>query len=303
MGTGESDPLPHQRRAIADALEATDAELEVLLFPTSEAEQPTGDIAKVIEALEIAPSITAEGVQNRPVLRLLGHAHHALGDVAFDRLRFGDAADHYHQAHELALEIGDADMAALALTQLGDIARRRRRYRAALRLFESADDNSASAAALTQVQHAQTVARAHAEFGDRSAFDNAIGHAEQLANWVAPEHHQEGDHSPRGVRFERAQGYTVLGDAAAALAIYESEQPTFRTMRERGNFLIIHAQAIALAGHLDEGIRLAIEGLDLARTYDSPRHVSRVQRMHDRLTTVWAPSEPHLAELSEALAG
>ena len=100
---------------------------------------------------------------------------------------------------------------------------------------------------------------AHAELGARAAFDRAIGEAERLAAAVAPEHHRDGDHSPRGVRLERGQGLTLLGRPAAALAIYGQISPaSFARERELGSFRIIQAQALAHAGQLDEGVRDAL---------------------------------------------
>jgi transcriptional regulator with XRE-family HTH domain len=298
---GESTPRSWHKRRYARALDITVDELDRLLDDRS-ASSVGADVAAVVARLEQA-SMTARGDSQRtPLLRLLGHAHETMGDVAFDRLRFSEAADHYHQAHEVGVELGDPDMMSNAVIQLGDVARRRRRYHAALRLLHSAGRDEA-AIPLAQVRRSQTLARTYAETGDRSAFDQAIGRAEQLAGLVSADHHREGDHSPQGVRLEKAHGLTILGQPEAALAIYDKSAPTtFHTDRERGSFLIIHAQALAHAGHLSEGVRLGIEGLQLARNYRSPRHVSRVQRMHDRLTTVWPPSEPRLAELRDALA-
>jgi tetratricopeptide (TPR) repeat protein len=194
-------------------------------------------------------------------------------------------------------------MIAMALTQLGDVARRQGRYSTALRLLASTERHAASASTLTQVLRCETLARAHAETGDRGSFERAIDQAEQLAERISPEHHREGKHSPRGVRLERGQGLTLLGDPAAALAIYaEAAPPAFRPDRERGSFAIIEAQALAHAGHLDEGVRRAIEGLDLARSYGSPRHISRVQRMHDRLARTTPATDPRMVELRDALA-
>lgn len=50
-----------------------------------------------------------------------------------------------------------------------------------------------------------------------------------------------------------------------------------------------------------EGVRLATEGLTLARLYRSPRHVSRVQRMHDRLSVTSHRDSPRLRDLADAL--
>ncbi len=95
----------------------------------------------------------------------------------------------------------------------------------------------------------------------------------------------------------------ALGRPEAALAIYDEVSPsTFVGERQHGSFVIIHAQALAHAGHLDEGVRVAVDGLDMARSYQSARHVSRVQRMYDRLVRTWSPSEPALVALGDALA-
>jgi transcriptional regulator with XRE-family HTH domain len=318
--SGESDPRDYQRGPLAGAIQVPLDQLNWYLARDAEpAPAPmhdgdvdrrdflagvTGSLAFTVAALEqTAMSSDASPGQQHTVLRLLGHAHHAAGDAAFDRLDLAAAADHFHQAHQIAVELGDADMMALAAVELGDVARRQARYNVALRHLDSAARHAASGGMLIRVKQCQTLARAFAEMGDRSSFDRAIGQAEDLAGQISPEHHREGDHSPRGIRLERGQGLTLLGDAEAALAIYErSAPPAFRSERERGSFTIIHAQALAAAGHLDEGVRLAIEGLQLANGYDSLRHVSRVQRMYDRLAGTWSSAEPALVELRAALA-
>jgi len=57
----------------------------------------------------------------------------------------------------------------------------------------------------------------------------------------------------------------------------------------------------AYAGNVDVGVRLGIEGLAFARRYDSPRHVSRVQRMYDRLGGTPIGSSARMRDLAEAL--
>jgi transcriptional regulator with XRE-family HTH domain len=260
-------------------------------------------LAATITHLEAAASAAGSEDQRQPVLRLLSHAHQAIGEMAFDRLRFDEATQHFHAAHEISVELGDADMIATALIQLGDVARRQHRYNTALRLFTTAERHAATASVDTQVLRYQTLARAHAEMGERPSFERAIGEAERLAERISPEHHREADHSPRGVRLERGHGLTLLGDPQAALAIYEQNPPpAFHSDRDHGSFVIIHAQALAHAGHVDEGVRLAIEGIRLARGYQSPRHVSRVQRMYDRLNSTIPQSDRRLTDLREALA-
>jgi hypothetical protein len=98
-----------------------------------------------------------------------------------------------------------------------------------------------------------------------------------------------------------------MSDASArrptrSRSLREHRSAPARTDRERGSFLIIRAQALAHAGDLHEGVRLAIDGLELARSYGSPRHVSRVQRMYDGLTDKLSPTARPLTDLRDALA-
>jgi len=310
---GEATPRPWYRPRYARALDVSLSELDGLvrqdggsgtgLGRRSFLAGLGGSLAGVLTQLEHVAVAAGSEEQRHPVLRLLADGHLAVGETAFDRLELVDAADHFHQAHELGVELGDPDIIATALVQLGDVARRQRRYVTALRLLRAAERHAAPASALTRVRRSQLLARAHAEMGDRPSFETAIDAAEEQAAGVSPEHHREGGHSPRGVRWERGQGLTLLGDPATALAVYDDAAPAaWRSERERGSFVIIHAQALAGAGHLDEGVRRALEGLELARGYRSARHVSRVRRMYDRLTCVHPPSEPRLAPLREALA-
>jgi len=296
---GMRTPRPWWRLPLAQLLNVSLAELDDLLRPEDMADTTGATVAAVVAELE---RTTLSGRRDRPALRLLGRAHEALGEMAFDRLAYAEATEHYHQAHEVGVELGDPDLAAGAMIQLGDIARRRGRHRAGLRLLAAARMDVAAASMPTQVRRCQTAARAHAEAGDRTAFDAEIGQAGQLAELAGAEAPDMATSSPQDVRLEHAQGLTVLGYATEALAIYETEQVVLATDRQRGSYLIIRAQALAHAGHLDEGVRVALEGLALARSYGSARHVSRVQRMHDRLAVELPAFEPRLVELREALA-
>jgi hypothetical protein len=71
-----------------------------------------------------------------------------------------------------------------------------------------------------------------------------------------------------------------VGDPRADLAIYQATEPIIRF----------------------KGVRLAIDGLTLARGYDSPRHASRVHRMYERLRRTKHGSDQRLTELRDALA-
>jgi hypothetical protein len=72
-------------------------------------------------------------------------------------------------------------------------------------------------------------------------------------------------------------------------------------MRDLGVLIIMKAQAHAYAGDVDQGVAYALQGLRLARGYASKRHISRVQRMYDRLAVTPLSSAPRLQDLKEAL--
>jgi hypothetical protein len=178
------------------------------------------------------------------------------------------------------------------------------RYESAIRQLEAAEALARASRTQTQGLRWQTLARCHAEYGNKAAFlrciDVALDSAAQL-----PEHEEasNNDFTYEEVTLEQAQGLTLLWEPLAALEIYNrpENQTAFRPLREMGNFTILRAQAHAYAGEIEEGVRLAVEGLTLARLYCSPRHVSRVQRMHDRLSVTSHRDSPHLQDLADAL--
>ncbi|MGH2709116.1 MAG: hypothetical protein ACRDJK_12610, partial [Actinomycetota bacterium] len=138
----------------------------------------------------------------------------------------------------------------------------------------------------------------------KSAFLEAIENAQAVAEQLRPDTRGSGnDFTLVEVIQERAHGLTMLSEPEQALAIYErmERQVRFRPLRDLGNFTIIKAQAYAHAGQLEEGVELAIRGLEMARSYGSPRHASRVQRMYDRLAVTPLGRTPRLRDLHDAL--
>lgn len=101
----------------------------------------------------------------------------------------------------------------------------------------------------------------------------------------------------------KGQGHTLLGEPQKALDIYrESEriQP-FRPIRDLGVLTILKAQAHAYNGNIDKGVNLALRGLTLANEYHSRRHISRIQRMYDRLRVTPLGRHARLRDLEEVL--
>jgi len=237
-------------------------------------------------------------------LQLLAYANEMMGNVAFDRLHFPAAHGYFQEMHDLGRELNDSDIVALAMIHQGDVARRRGRYDGAVGYLEAAEPFARGGCLQTRGLRWQTLARSHYDFGNRPGFSRSIDSA--LAIGAQLLGHQEvgnNDFTYQDVCFEQALGLALFGEGQQAVEIYErpEHRTAVRPLRDRGSFTILRAQAYAYAGEIEEGVRLAIEGVALARSYDSPRHVSRVQRMYDRLRAAPTCDKAALRDLRDAL--
>jgi len=245
-----------------------------------------------------------QGGLRQPALRLLAAAHEMLGKVAFDQLDYRAAYAHFLEMERLGEAAGDGGLGMLAAVHQGDLLRRRGDYDLAVQRLEAAAPRGPELVGAIEGMRQQTLARAHAEYGHRDAFVAAIEAAEAQASELGSDAGDWGNEfTPMAVRHERAHGHTLLWEPRTALDIYIETEPELRpvSLRDIGNFTILRAQAHAYAGDIDRGVELAIEGLAFARRYGSARHVSRVQRMYDRLSGTPVGSSPRMRELADAL--
>jgi len=269
----------------------------------------TGDVSVVGGILtkisQLSDVVTQhEGGLRQPALELLAGGHEMLGRVAFDGLDYGTAYGHFLKMEQLGEHLGDADIRELAAIYQGDLLRRRGEYELAAQRLQSTEPYTPQVTAAVEGLRHQTLARAHAEYGQREAFVMAIGRAEEAARELEPGTEDWGNEFGLvPVLHEKAHGFTLLWEAERALDIYAETQAGFQTasLRDLGNFAILRAQAHAYAGNVDTGVRLALDGLAFAKRYGSARHVSRVQRMYDRLQDTPMGSSARMRDLAEAL--
>lgn len=269
----------------------------------------TGDVTVVGRVTTLMAQLSGvvrehEGSLRQPALELLACGHEILGKVAFDGLDYGAAYGHFLKMERLGEQVGDANIRELAAIYQGDLLRRRGEYELAIQRLQSAQAYAEQTTAVIEGLRHQTLARAHAEYGRRDAFLRSIGRAEEVARELEPGSEDWGNEFGLvQVLHEKAHGFTLLWEAERALDIYNETQAAFQTasLRDLGNFTILRAQAHAYAGNVDTGVRLAIDGLTFARRYGSARHVSRVQRMYDRLQGTPIGSSARMRDLAEAL--
>jgi hypothetical protein len=200
--------------------------------------------------------------------------------------------------------VGDSDLRALAAVHQGDLLRRRGEYELAVQRLEAAVAAAGGVGGVVEGMRQQTLARAHAEYGHKGAFLQAIDAAEVQAAGLGAEAADWGNEfTITNVRHERAHGHTLLWEPEVALGIYLATESGLHpiSLRDVGNLTILKAQAHTYAGNVDVGVNLAIEGLGFARRYGSARHISRVQRMYDRLSDTPIGTSARMRDLADAL--
>lgn len=269
----------------------------------------TGDAAVVDRITRLMDQLNEVATNQQaslrqPAMQLLACGQEMLGKVAFDRLDHGTAFGHFLEMQQLGEALDDVDILELAAVHQGDLLRRRGEYELTVQRLKSVVSYAQQAALAVEGLRLQTLARAHAERGDKDGFAEAIEQAEAAARELEPGAEEWGsEFNLMGVLHEKAHGHTLLWEPERALDIYADTEPAFRTasLRDLGNLTILKAQAHAYADNVDVGVWLGIEGLTFARRYDSPRHVSRVQRMYDRLRGTPIGSSSRMHDLAEAL--
>lgn len=308
--------IPQQKLVARSMQEADDVLLQTLLEPAQATVKLswlvwyansdtsiTDNLSRLTTKLEDAIT-NRRGTLLKPAQRLLAYSYEMKGKIAFDQLDYPNASGYFQQMRELGEELNNPDIIALSMIRQGDLLRRRGRYELAVRCLEAAKPFADAGNITTNGMRLQTLARTYAEFQQRSLFLHAIEKAQEAADHIEPELDTTNNQFTLiGVLQEKGQGHTLLGEPQIALDIYrESEriQP-FRPIRDLGVITILKAQAYAYHGNMDKGVNLALRGLTLANEYHSRRHISRIQRMYDRLRVTPLGRHARLRDLEEAL--
>ncbi|MBA2391457.1 MAG: helix-turn-helix transcriptional regulator [Ktedonobacteraceae bacterium] len=261
------------------------------------------NLANLIERLDEALT-KHHGQFLKPAQKVLACAHEMQGKIAFDQLRYTDAVGHFQEMLDLGTELHDANILALAQIHRADVLRKRGRYEASVRILNSIPPIEDLASRYIEGVRWQILARTHSGFGYEDAFLDAIDHAEEIAtNTKETIDTQYNQFNLVEVLQEKAQGYTMLWQPEKALNIYPrtDQLKPFRPLRELGSYTIIKAQAHTYSGDVEKGIGLAIRGIELAHSYGSQRHISRVQVMYERLQLTRLQKHPRVKDLKEAL--
>jgi hypothetical protein len=190
------------------------------------------------------------------------------------------------------------------MTQLGDAYRRKGDKDTALALMETALADSERAERATRGYVLEMIAYTYADTGNEAAFTRRIEEATDLLS-----HTGEGqgaiqrDFVPFEILEIRGKASRDLGHPVAALGYLEQAQQALTSRpnvpRWQAVLTISKAQAMCDAGEVDVGVDLAIHGLLLAHSCQSPRQMNRVRKLMHRLDSSAAAESPALVPLRE----
>jgi len=247
--------------------------------------------------------ISYHGELMKPAQQLLAYAHQMLGKIAFDHLDFASASGHFSEMVDLGQELHDPDIITLGMTLQGSIFRKRGRFGHALGCFKATQPYADIASPSVQGVRYNLMARLYYDSGDEQGFLRTIEPALEIAaNMKESITGLANDFSLDEVLQEQASGYTELWKPEKAIEIYQETDAlrTFRPLRDQGAYIIIKAQAYLLLD-LDEGIALALKGIQLASEYQSKRHLGWLEKTYNRLRVMPIGKDKKLETLRDAL--
>jgi transcriptional regulator with XRE-family HTH domain len=320
--------IPEERLAAAgktvprgrpvEGREADDALLEALLAPAEMQVKLSwllwhGDndalfdiepqLLQLIPQLENALALY-HGQFSPQVFRLLAYTHEMLGKFAVDRINTTLASHHFQVMYDIAEEIQDSDMLMQAILHQADMLRRRGWQQASFQRLNAAQRLLPTTSLYLQGVFHKITARNHYVYGNEQAFLREITQAEDIARQtISTIDTANYEFDVVEVMQEKAQGYTMLWQPEKALAIYQETDKlrSFRPKRDLGSYTIIKAQAYCYYGELKTGIQLSEEGMQLAESYRSSRHVMRLRQMSDRLSVTKLGQEKSLKDLGREI--
>ena len=259
-----------------------------------------GSLYQLIPRLEEGVALY-HGQFSQQMFRILAYAHEMLGKIANDHSQMASSVQEYQKMYDFAEEIGDTDLLLQATMHQADMFRRRGMQQNAYRRMEAAKRLLPDASLYLQGVWHKLMARNHYTYGNLKGFQVEIALAEEIAYQV-PESIDaaNNDFNLLEVLQEKGQGYTMLWQPEKALEIYKTtdQMKPFRPKRDLGSYTIIKAQAHCVSGDLNKGIDLAEQGIGLATSYHSNRHVTRLRIMSDRLGQTKLGLDKRLKSLS-----
>jgi transcriptional regulator with XRE-family HTH domain len=245
-----------------------------------------------------------QGEFRQPAQQLLSYARQMQGKIAFDRLDFAAASGYFSEMIDLGHELNDPDIITLGMVHQGSIFRKRGRFEQALRCFEAVKPYADVASSSVQGTRYILMARGYYDFGQEQGFLRTINAALDIAADMKDSITSlANDFSLDDVLQEQASGFSELWQPEKAIAIYKETDRLrpFRSLRDQGSYVINKAQAYLHLGDLDQGITLALKGMQQASEYRSRRHILWLDKTYKQLRERAIGGDKRLLTLRDAL--
>ncbi|MCO6006180.1 hypothetical protein NE236_14400 [Actinoallomurus purpureus] len=208
------------------------------------------------------------------------------------------------RALDYALELGDPRVTSYILMRKSDIAVEAGDPGHALSLADTALKNVGDLTPRLKAVTLRSRAKAHAMLGEQSKFQADSEEALAQAMEGSNSHEQDrADYcSPAFIRMEVGASLVALGQAAAAIPVFERSRVHLQgstQTRDRALCLARLATAYATADEPEEARHVTSEVVPLAQSLGSTRLLAQLKRLHDHLTR-WSRN-PATAELLATL--
>ena len=275
---------------------------------SSKPKQALAETLKVLPRLERIRHSPAAQLHILYAQTLAIRAHGLLGTIYLDSLQNDTALHHYKQAQALASEIHDTNQSVTYLALIGDVLRRKDEKNKAIQHMELAQANAVHdhAERSTHGHVLQILAYTYADTNDEPSFERAISEATDLLA-----HTGEGldatqkEFIPFEVLEIRGKANRDLGKPLQAIPYLEQAEKSLQnqivTPRWRALLEISRAQAFCDAGDMTVGVELAMHGLLMAQSVNSPRQMNRVKKLARKLESSGYKDDRHVRDLKELI--
>lgn len=251
----------------------------------SKSKQATHAVTKLLPRLGGMLSIPTTEIHILRTKELLIRGHGLLGTVYLDALQNNAALYHYMEAHRIADEIHDLDLATTYLCLMGEVLRRQNNQSNALSSMEQARELAINASPSTRGHILQMLAYTYGDTGQETAFERAIAEATDLLAFSGEGRDvAQKDFIPFEVYEIRGKINRDLGKPLKALPYLDlAEQSLAKahsvTPRWYALLEISRAQAYCDAGDITTGVDLACKGFLKAYQCESPLQMNRVRKL------------------------
>ncbi len=273
----------------------------------SRPKQVTREISKLLPTLERMLSLPAATVCILRLKELVIRCHGLLGTIYQDGLHNDAALYHYLQAHKVAEDIHDTNLAVTYLALMGDVLRQRHDKATALRYLEQARERAVHAERATAGHVLQLLAYTYGDMGEELAFERTIAAATDLLAFAGEGRDTvKKEFIPFEVYEIRGKATRDLGKPLHALPSLDlAEQSLDKTdavtPRWHALLSISRGQAYCDGGDLSTGLALLSKGFTLAYQCRSPHQMNRVRKMVRKLGESPDRNHPQLQQVKDLL--